>query len=793
VSDVKFALRLMLRSPGYTAAAALTLALAIGVTTAIFSVVDGVLLRPLPYADPDRLVTIWESAVSFPEMSVNYPDFLDWQKAQRTMTEIAAYRGDSFNLTGLDKPERLEGAMYSATLLPLLGVSPPLGRNFTADEDQLQGPPACLVSHRFWKHRLGGERKVLGQSLTLDGTPHTIVGVLPDGFRLDKADVVVPLGRLPEGARRRGNHPGIQGVGRLKPGVTLQQARVDFETIGAALGKLYQPNQGVLPALAPLHARLVKDVRAKLWRLLAGVGLVLLIAIANVANLTLARATVRRREMAIRAALGAGRARLVRQLLVESTMVAVLGGALGVVLALWGVDVLQALRPEDALPQQAVIHVDHRVLLFTVAVSLASGILFGIVPALGISRPTANPAVHTEARSAMVVVEVAIALVVLVMAGLVTRTFVRLAGSELGFRPDHVLTATMPVPLGKFKDKTSGLAFLRQVSERLRAMPGVAEAAITIGLPLAGAAESGFAIEGRPPPRDVGDAIMAVYYATDERYLEAMRIPLLAGRYFRSGEGADAPKVAVIDEVMARELFPAGALGKHFVDEKGKPDTEIVGVVKHVVNYGVGEKEPARFQVYIPLAQASDHYFTLMIQTTGLVVRTSGMRPERQSAAMAAAVTALDPQQPIYGVKPMQALVDESLGPRRFVMLLFGAFGALALVLAWIGLYAVMSYSVAQRTKEIGVRMALGARAGHVRGMVLAQGMSLVGIGVAGGAVLAVAATRYMSAILVGVDVIDPLTVLGMALVLASAAMVATFLPARRATRVDPMVAIRSE
>ena len=807
--DLRFALRTLRKSPGYAAVAILTLGLAIGANTATYSVVHGVLLRQLPYANPERLVTIWESSPQFPDMSVSYPDLLDWQKSQRSFDDIAGARTQAYNLTGVGAPERLEGRQVSASFLPMLGVRPILGRNFTAEEDRGDGAHVALLTWGFWQRRFGGNPGIVGQSMTLNGHPFTVVGVMPRQFYMvthfgpvPAGDVYVPLANIDKDMQRRGNHPGLLGFAKLKPGVTLEQARADLESMGRALGEQYRQNQSVLPSVASLHGDAVRDVRPMLLVLMGAVGFVLLIAAANVANLMLARATTRRREMAIRTALGAGRWALIRQLLIEATVISVIGGVLGVLLALWGVDVVAQIK-SDQLPLVGTIAVDHSVLLFSLGVSVGTGILFGLVPAFMTSRTSVSESLkegdaragasasHRRLRSMLVVGEVALALVLLVGAGLSMRTVGQLAHMDLGFRPDHLLLGSVSVPAGHYKDPAQLRAFVERVLQNAKAIPGVTSAAISAGAPLAGGAETSFWVEGRGEPKNE-EVPFAVYYPTSPEYLDTMGIRLIAGRAFNNDDDVEGRRVTIIDERIAQKFFPGGAIGKHFADDHGKPTDEIVGVVQHVVHYGPGENEPAPFQFYYPYRQISDQHFEMGMRSFGVVLRTSG-DPRRLAKPLADAVAAADPEQPVHDVKTMAQYVDEALVARRFAMTLLGVFALIAVLLATVGLYAVVAYTVSQRTHEIGIRMALGAQSREVAGMVISQALRLVIVGLCLGVSGSLALTHLMRKMLYGVSASDPATFAGVAALLAAVALAASWLPARRASRVDPMIALRGD
>jgi putative ABC transport system permease protein len=807
--DLRFALRTLRKSPGYAAIAIVTLGLAIGANTAIYSVVHGVLLRQLPYRDPARLVTIWESSPAFPDMSVCYLDLLDWRKSQRSFEDIAGARNETYNLIGAGAPEQLEGRQISASLLSVLGVRPVLGRGFLPEEDTGNGTHVALLSYGFWQRRFGSDPGIVGQSINMNGHPFTVVGVLPKSFypvshfgAVPAGDVYVPLALIDQAQRRRGNHPGLLGVGKLKPGVTIEQARADLEAIGRALGAEHKQNQGVLPALAVMHDDAVRDVRPMLLVLMGAVGFVLLIAAANVAHLMLARATTRRREMAIRTALGAGRGALIRQLLTEATLVALLGGLCGVLLALWGVDVLTRVN-EQRLFLVGRIEVDRNVLLFSLAVSLATGILFGLVPAFGAARTRVHEALkegdartgasagHRRVRSILVIGEVAMALVLLVGAGLSLRTFAELGKVDLGFRADHVLCAQVTAPAGHFKDAASLRAFLERTLANAKALPGVEQAALATGAPIAGSSETSFWVEGHGHADPV-DVPFAVYFGASPELFDTLGLQVVAGRRFDDSDRGGAHDVVLIDERAAQRFFPEGAVGKHLASDAGKPGDEIIGVVRHMVHYGPGEPEPAPFQLYWPWRQVKDEHLEAVMRSFCILLRTRG-NPETLIRPLAGAVAAADPELPIHDAKTMQRYVDESLLARRFAMTLLSLFALLAVVLASVGLYAVVAYSVSQRTHEIGVRMALGAQPGAVRQMVVRQALTMVAAGIGCGGAGALALTHFMRKLLYGVSASDPLTFAAVAVVLALTALAASWLPARRASRVDPMVALRGD
>jgi predicted permease len=805
LQNLRFGLRMLRKSPGFTLAAVLTLALGIGANTAIFSVVNGVLLRPLPYQNPEQLLILWEGTPQFPEASLSFPNFRDYRERNGTFSAFAGFRADSRDLTGMDSPERLSVRMASASLLPTLGVAPALGRNFLPEEDRKGGAPVVMLEHGFWQRRFGKDPSVLGRTLTLDGTPHTVVGVLPERFRFFSVrDIWLPLEAYPRCEDSRGCHPGLFAIARMKPGVDLAQARADLETVGRGMQQEFPDSYGTyLPKMNVLHAQQVRDVKGSLLTLLAAVAGVLLIAAINVANLLLARGATRQRELAIRAALGAGRRTLVVQLLIESALVAVLGGVLGLLLALWGVDMLAHARPE-AIPEVADFRVDGRVLAFTLVLSLGVGLMLGILPALRGSQAALSGAMKGEMaptgrnrfklRDVLVVGEVALALVLLVGAGLLLRTFVQLRQLDLGFRDEGLLTLQLSAPQTRYPGAEALRAFPAQVLERLASAPGVKAATIAVSMPFVGAPEQSFTVVGQPPPANPVDAPMAVHFTVGPGYFETLGIQLVQGRLLRPSDGQGSPKVTVVDERLASTLFPEGnAIGQRL--DVNEEELEIVGVVRHVANYGVGGQEPAPFQFYSSLAQVPDRLLPLM-RTFVVAVRGEGATEEAAQALVPTVrreLGAMDADQVLAEITPMERLVADSLGERRFTLTLIGLFAALALVLAGIGIYSVMSYAVAQRTREMGIRMALGARGGDVLRLVVGHGFRLALVGVAIGVFAAWALTRLLGTLLEGVSATDPVTFGLVALALGGVAVFASYLPARRAVKVDPVISLKTE
>jgi putative ABC transport system permease protein len=806
--DVRFGVRMLLKKPVFTAIAVLALALGAGANTAIFSVVNGVLLRPLPYKDPEKLVRLGEWSKQVPGMSISYPNFKDWRERNRVFEGLAATQFDSYNLTGGDEPERLQGRNVSYNFFDVLGVVPAVGRSFRADEDRAGAPRVTVLSHGLWQRRFGSDRKIVGKSVALNGESYTVVGVLPQDYRFGtQTDVFVPVGLKEddENVRPRDNHPGIYAVARLKDGVTFGQAQEEMKTIAAQLAEEYpKENAGNSVTLTPLSEYFVGDVRTYLLMLLAAVGCVLLIACANVANLLLARAASRSREIAVRRAMGASRFRIIRQLLTESIMLALAGGVVGLLLAMWGVDVLRR-ASLDLLPTTADIGLDRTVLFFTFGVSILTGVLFGLAPALQASKPDlseslkeggrsgAEGGARNRVRSLLVVAEVAISIMLLVGSGLLVRSFMLLRETNTGFREENLLTLQLSYRVGK-EEGQKAVNFFRAVEEKVRALPGVQSAAVSNGVPLLGSSETSFQIKGRPPA-EPGKRPMTVSFFTTPGHLDALGIRLLRGRFIGEHDTPGSQPVTVIDEEFARLYFNGeDPVGQYLEGdrESGMPDWLIVGVVGHVKNYGLDSPGPVQAQMYRARAQVPEKFQPLIATRVSLLVRTFS-EPEALTAAVRRAVQEVDPNQPVYNVQTMEQVVSDSVASQRLSMMLLLIFAAVAVVLAAVGIYGVMSYAVAQRTHEIGVRMALGAQGGDVLRMVVRQGMLLVLIGVGAGLLLAAALTRLMSGLLYGVSATDPLTFAGVPLLLFVVALIACLVPARRATKVDPMEALRYE
>jgi putative ABC transport system permease protein len=801
IQDVRYALRLLLKRPGFTLVAALALALGVGANTAIFSVVNAVLLKALPYPDSEQLVWFWEVQPQLEQAPFSPADFLDYQSQNNSFAEVAASRPMSFNLTGGERPERLNANIVTANFFDVLRVQPVQGRAFAADDGQAGARRVAVVSYGFWQSHSAGDADFVGRTLTLNNEPVTVIGVMPQDFKFggDTELWVNPRQVVPEPFSSftddvlavRGMHY-LRVVGRLKPGVTLTQAQADIDAIVARLQQQYHSNHSV--HLVALHEAIIGNLRPALVVLMVAVGLVLLVACANVANLLLARATARYREMAIRTALGAGRARIVRQLLTESLLLALLGGALGLVLGWWGVDLLVAVSPPDT-PRLAEIGIDRNVFFFTLILSMATGFIFGLAPALQASKANLNEALkeggrtadasrRNRVRSLLVVAEVALSLVVLVGAGLLAKSFVRVLDVAPGFNPANLLTASLSLPGKKYERQSQINAFCKQLIERLEALPGVEGVAIANDIPFMGDDTSTYpTVEGREATRDE-DRFLLGQHAVSTGYFKALGVRLLSGREFSAADSADATPVAIINETAARKLWPdEDPLGKRFrLGDARSPWLQVVGVVGDVKHNGL--ESESSLEAYAPFAQMAYPYFSVMLRAGNAASFAEAIRQEVQG---------VDNDQPVHDVMMMEAILSRSEAPRRLAMALFVLFGGVAMLLAAVGIYGVMSYSVTQRTHEIGVRMALGAGRRDVLRLIVGQGMRLALVGVSAGLLAAVAATRLMKSLLFAVSATDAATFVMVAAALTLVALGACFVPALRATRVDPMVALRYE
>jgi putative ABC transport system permease protein len=817
--DIRFALRALTGSPGYAFVAVLTLALAIGANTAIFSAVNHVLLRPLPYPDSDQLIIAMETRPGMERMAVPYPNFLDYRARNTTLASAAAMGLHAMTLTGQGDPEQLRVQMYTHDYLPMLGVEPVLGRHFLPEEDGPGGARAVLLSHGLWTRRYAADPAILGRALTLDGGEWTVVGVTPADYRpFYEAAVFIPLGvRADEPAfRDRGARPELYLFGRMKPGVTLEQARADLVAIGDDLGQRFPDQVGASrPLVVALHPELVSEHRLQLLLLLGAVGCVLLIAAANVANLTLERAVTRQREMTIRAALGAGRWRLVRQMLVESTLLALTGGALGLLLALWGVDLLTAMLPQSPTFQMlGPIGIDARVLLFTVVVALGTGLLCGLVPALFAARQDLAHALkhtdhyasaggrHLRARNLLVVGEVALALTLTVGAVLAMRSLAALQTIDLGFSPAGVTGTVITLSPPRYPAGPQIQQFWTEVQRRVAALPGVRAVSVASGAPqLHGAYDVVYPLGA---PRTPDNQRTALVFRTDGDLLATLEIPLLSGRPLGPQDGPGTPPVVLIDRGLADELFPGqDPVGQRLQDRlSGQPSVEVVGVVGHVRNDSLdAPEERTPYQLYysyrqLPDVSTQDMAFgqtMILLARADPVVADAG-DPAELIPQVRAVVTAVDPLQPTWGDFVYEESVRGTLTPRRFTADLLAGFAAIALLLAALGLHAVMASAVAQRTRELGIRMALGAQPRAVVLLVVRQGMTLVAVGLLVGLLGALALTSALATVVAAdVSATDPLTYVAVAVLLTCVGLLATWIPARRATRIDPMTAMRHD
>ena len=812
--DLRYGLRILAKAPGFTAVAVLTLALGIGANTAIFSVVNGVLFNPLPYPHPEQLVTLSESKPNFATGSISLPNFLDWQRENHTFSGMAISRGYLLNLTGRGEPEQLRARFITSDLFSVLGVTPLLGRGFAPSEDRIGGSPIALISEGLWRRKFAASSDALGQTVALDGTGYAVVGVIPASFKLtlgsfNSIDVYLPVGQwnnplLPT----RGAGLGFHGIGRLKPGVTIDQARADLAAISQSLAATYpDTNKGIGATMFPLKQDMVHNVRVLLLVLLGAVGFVLLISCVNVANLMLARASARRREFAVRTALGAGQGRLVRQLLTESLLLSSIGGGLGLLLAAWGTQA--ALRHLPAgLPRSGDVGLDGRVLLFTSFITLACGLFFGLAPALRGARTNLHDTlkeggrgesgVRHRAQGILVVAEIALALVLLISAGLMLRSLQALWNVNPGFNSHNVLSFGVALPPSMRAATADGIrAALRNVDQQMKSVPGVTAVSLSWGaLPLSGDDEDLFWIESQPKPATENEMKMALSYVVQEDYLRVMGIALERGRFFTAHDNETAPHVAVIDDVFAKQYFgDQDPIGQRIVVPNKGGSAEIIGIVGHVKQWGLDtdDTESLRAQLYVPYMQLPDAAMQLSWNGTGVLLRYEPAAAAAVGESVRSAVHSISSEHLMTETQTMDEIIANSLNARRFSMLLLGVFAVVALGLAVVGIYGVVSYLVGRRTQEIGIRIALGARSPDVLRMILSEGMKMTLLGVAIGFLAALALTRVMASMLFGVSPNDPLTFAGVALLLALVAAAACYIPARRATRVDPMLALRHE
>jgi putative ABC transport system permease protein len=810
LQDLRYGARTLIKKPGFTSIAVITLALGIGANTAIFSVINAVLLKPLPFAAPGQVVAIGTAdtqnrSTFYP---VSYPNFFDWRAQSQSFERMASYYMNNVALTGVATPVELRAAVVSPDLFALLGVKPQLGRWFASEEEKT-GNRVAIISHSLWQRQLGGDPNVVGRALTLDGKPFNVVGVTPAEFQFpvgadtvevwmaSSIDAETTDPKQPPLNERRGSHS-LNVVGRLKPKVTLERAQAEMNVIGANLERRYpETNTRHGVRLIPYHDNVVSDYSEALWLILGAVGCVLLIACANVANLLLAHSTARYKEIAVRAALGASRPRVIRQLLTESLSLGLGGGLLGLLSAWLGTGALVRMIPEDA-PRLAEVGVDHRVLGFTLLISVVTGVVFGLAPALQASKIELTEAMKEgprgagaggargRLRSGLVVAEIAIALVVLIGAGLLLQTFRRLRQVDLGFDAHNVLTTSIVLPFARYPEREQAASFYQNLLERVKALPGVEAVSAVNPLPLSsGVSMNSFDIEGRNIP--MGERPVSHLRSISFDYFNVMKIRLLAGRVFTERDNSQSPAVLIVNETFAKRHFPSenpiGKRVKPAVFIGGEPIwREIVGVVKdvkHRQSLG-GDYEP---EYYMPHAQTPMNNMSLVVRSTN--------DPRNLARGLQQAVQSLDRDLPVRPVITLERYLGRAAAQPKFNALLLGLFAGLALLLTAIGLYGVMAYAVVQRVREIGVRIALGAQTGDVLKMVLRQGLKLTALGLAIGLAAAYALTRYMRSLLFGVKAADPLTFAAIALLLIVVALVACWIPARRATKVDPIVALR--
>jgi putative ABC transport system permease protein len=804
LSDLRHAIRRLQRSPGFTALAVLTVGLGVGATTVMFSAVHGVLLKPLSYPEPDRLVMIRGAARAQPGRPgvLSYPDFLDWRHASRTFETMAALRSADVTLDAPGGPERIEGARVTAGFFRALRVVPELGRLFPEELDHPGGERVAVLGHRLWR-RLGADPSLVGRSLTLSGQPHTVIGILPASFRppreVERAEVFSPLALDGGSLEERGNRS-LVAIARLRPGATVAQAQAELAGVALRLEKDHPDSNTDRGAMVEsLHEDTVGELRQPLLLLLGAVASVLLIACTNMANLVLPRALARRREVAIRAALGAKRSRLVRQLLTESVLLGGLGGVAGLAAAHWGLGALVAFAPAST-PRLQDIALDGRVLGFSLALSLITGVAFGLGPALSASRTgevhgalqsgrSPGLARHPGARL-LVVAEIALSLVLMAGAGLLLESFRRLLLVDPGFDPRNVLTLAVSLPDTRYPRPDQRARFYTELLERVRAVPGVVSAAAITPLPVAGdgSIATRFTVEGRPVAAP-GQKPRAEYRAVTAGYFDTMRIPLKKGRGFGAGDRREAPAVAIVNEALAAQVFPGqDPLGQRLVigigtDESDPHTFEVVGVVGDVRQFGRQVFAPP--EIYVPHPQQSWSWMSLVVRTSGDPVSLAG--------ALRGTLTALDPEQAAYNVRPLTELLSDVLAARRFIMALLAGFALLGLTLATVGVYGVIAELVERRRGEIGLRLAVGADPGDVLRMVLGQAARLAAAGVTLGLAAAFAVTRVLQGLLFGVSSTDPATFAAVAGLLATAALLASYLPARRAARLDPATVLREE
>jgi putative ABC transport system permease protein len=798
VQDARYALRTLRRRPAFTIVSGITLALGIGATAAIFGVIDGMLFRPLRYPAPDQIVVVTATRGTSLREAAAYPDFVDWREQARSFQSLAVVRWQSMNLTGRDAPERLSGSFISASLFPMLGAEPLVGRVFLAHETEIgTGQPVAVISEGVWRRRFGASTSIVGESIVLNSQPFTVIGIIPATFNFFAGtDVYVPIAYYPNaGGLTRKDHS-MTVVGRLRPDVTVEAAESEMRAVGSRLAERYPAENGGSGAhVESLHTMLVGDVRAPLYIVMGAVALLLLIACANVANLQLSHAVARRREMSVRAALGAGRRRLARQLLTESVILSAIGAVLGMLVAYGGVTVLIKIIPID-LTFFNPISVDGRVMAFAALVAITTGVVFGLAPALHASRANLNDALATrtgglvarvgrvEMRGVFVVAQIALSVVLLVGAGLLARTLMKLQQVDLGFDTSNLLTMEFRLPATKYSEPQQISEFFTRAIAEIRSVPGVATAALVRAVPLSGNSDGrAYAVAGAPEPEQ-GRASTLQLNTVSPGYFQTLRLPLVAGRDVNERDDAQAPRVVVVNETFARREWPnASAMGQRirFIDSDNW--MTVVGVARDAKHFGPADE--ARPQAYIPYTQSPQIF-------TSVVVRAKG-DPMALGKDVRDAIWRVDRDQPVWKIRTMESLVDNALGSKRVLLGLVGAFAIVAVLLAGVGIFGVMSFAVTQRTHEVGVRMALGAHGSEVLRLIVGQGLRLTFVALVIGLIAASGATRLLASQLFGVTPSDPVTFAAVPLVLGTVAVLACYLPARRASRLDPLVALRRE
>jgi len=813
LQDIRFGLRTLIKNPTYTVVAIIALALGTGANSAIFSVVNAVLLRPLPYGEPDRVAMVFANNLKLGDRKygISVPDFQDYRDQNGVFEQMASFTYVDLILTSGDVPQHSQGTMVSANFFDTLGVKAEAGRLFSPDDGKPGAERVVVLSNGLWKRSFGGEQHILNQTITLNGSSFTVIGVAPADFQspekgdelwiimsFDGGDAV----RIPPNASAEGLHNRalrfMKAVARLRPGVSIEKARDEMLSLATQFEQQYPTtNIGISLTIVPMAEEVVGDIKPALVRLLAAVGLVLLIACANVANLSLARAAARQKEIAIRLALGAGRLRLIRQLLTESILLGLIGGALGLALAFIGIKMLLAINPPN-IPRLNEINIDGRVLGFTLVVSILTGIIFGLIPALQATKPDLNETLKSEGargstggvqkqlvRSLLVISEVALTVILLIGAGLMIKSFLTLQKIQPGFNPDNVLTVQVNLPSSKYPTRPTMAAFYERVLKRIETLPGVEAVGASLVIPLMDRKTSTrFTIDGRPAATP-DEQMVANFRPISHDYLRAMGIPLLNGRTFTEQDRDQSPPVVIINDSIRRRFFPGqDPVGKRLTRVSDKLSREIVGVVADAKETDLKDVDPGP-TLYTPYQQTPYPFL-------GLAVRTSA-NPESMTNAVRSAVLEIDSALPIYDVKTMRQRVDESVSQPRLYATLIGVFAGVALALAAVGIYGVLNYSVSQRRQEIGIRMALGAQSGHILKMIVGQGMTMALIGLGIGVVLAYFLTRYLAGLLFGVGVNDLTIFIGIPLLLALVALMSSYFPARRATKVEPMIALRAE